>query len=195
MPVFQWSNDNLAEVELGILRRYETVAAMAQGLGVPLAVLHDSLDRWNAAVRAGEDKDFGRPPGSMLEIKTPPFYVGEIHPFITNTQGGPVHDSQQRVLNTFAEPIPRLYEAGELGSIWATSISAAPISPSASSPAASLAQMPQRRAGAICCDGICCKPHHDQRDPAVWMPVIPRFLDAQPRTSGNPPVLALTFVP
>ena len=118
VPVFQWSNDNLAEVELGILRRYETVAAMAQGLGVPPAVLQDSLDRWNAAVRAGEDKDFGRPPGSMLEIKTPPFYVGEIHPFITNTQGGPVHDSQQRVLNTFAEPIPRLYEAGELGSIW-----------------------------------------------------------------------------
>jgi succinate dehydrogenase/fumarate reductase flavoprotein subunit len=29
-----------------------------------------------------------------------------------------VHDARQRVLNTFAEPIPRLYEAGELGSIW-----------------------------------------------------------------------------
>ena len=39
-------------------------------------------------------------------------------PLISNTQGGPVHDPCQRVLNAFGEPIPRLFEAGELGSIW-----------------------------------------------------------------------------
>jgi succinate dehydrogenase/fumarate reductase flavoprotein subunit len=118
VPVFQWSNDNLAEVDLGILRRYNSVSEMAEGLHIPQTVLEDNLGRWNASVHAGEDTEFGRPAGSLFEIKTPPFYVGEIWPFVTNTQGGPVHDSRQRILNTFSEPIPRLYEAGELGSIW-----------------------------------------------------------------------------
>src|SRR5689334_11053160 len=37
---------------------------------------------------------------------------------VSNTQGGVVHDAKQRVLNSYGEAIPRLYEAGELGSIW-----------------------------------------------------------------------------
>src|SRR5205814_1913215 len=35
---------------------------------------------------------------------------------VTDTQGGPVHDADQRVLDAFGAPIPRLYAAGELGS-------------------------------------------------------------------------------
>ncbi len=37
---------------------------------------------------------------------------------VSNTQGGPAHDARQRVVNAHGEPIPRLYEAGELGCIW-----------------------------------------------------------------------------
>ena len=118
MPVFQWSNDNLVEVELGILRRYDSLEELAAGLRIPQATLEDTLGRWNAAVEAGEDKEFDRPMGSLMQVRNPPFYVGEVSPFISNTQGGPVHDSEQRILNAFSEPIPRLYEAGELGSIW-----------------------------------------------------------------------------
>ena len=79
-------------------------------------VLQASLDRWNAFCREGEDEDFRRPPSSMVEIKTPPFYFGEIWPVVSNTQGGPVHSAKQEILNSFGEPIPRLYAAGELGS-------------------------------------------------------------------------------
>ena len=39
-----------------------------------------------------------------------------IWPTVSNTQGGPVHDARQRVIDTFAQPIPRLLSAGELGS-------------------------------------------------------------------------------
>ena len=35
-----------------------------------------------------------------------------------NTQGGLVHDSKQRILDSYGKPIPRLYVAGELGSIF-----------------------------------------------------------------------------
>ena len=54
----------------------------------------------------------------MATIKSAPFYVGEIWPVVSNTQGGPVHDAKQRIVNAYGEPIPRLYEAGEVGSIW-----------------------------------------------------------------------------
>ncbi|MEE8448318.1 MAG: FAD-binding protein, partial [Thermodesulfobacteriota bacterium] len=36
----------------------------------------------------------------------------------TNTQGGPVHDVKQRVLDPYGNPIPRLYAVGELGSFY-----------------------------------------------------------------------------
>jgi predicted oxidoreductase len=52
----------------------------------------------------------------MTRIDTPPYYVGEAWPVVSNTQGGPVHNARQQIMNVFGEPIPRLYAAGELGS-------------------------------------------------------------------------------
>jgi predicted oxidoreductase len=65
---------------------------------------------------SGADTDFPRPPGSMMRIETPPFYGAPVWATVSNTQGGPVHDEKQRVIDAFGEPIPRLYAAGELGS-------------------------------------------------------------------------------
>ncbi len=115
---FKWSEDNLKEVELGILGRADSMAELAAKNCLDEGVLRASLDRWNAFCRKGEDEDFRRPPSSMVEIKTPPFYFGEIWPVVSNTQGGPVHSAKQEILNSFGEPIPRLYAAGELGSVF-----------------------------------------------------------------------------
>jgi succinate dehydrogenase/fumarate reductase flavoprotein subunit len=115
---YDWSSDNLREVELGILKRADSVEALAALMKVDARVLAGTLERWNRQCEAGHDDDFGRPVGTMVPVRTPPFYFGEVWPVVSNTQGGPVHDTRQRVLNPFGEPIPRLYEAGELGSIW-----------------------------------------------------------------------------
>lgn len=115
---YEWSQDNLKEVELGLLRKAESLSELAKLMGVGAEVLKDSLDRWNAQCATGQDDEFGRPAITMVPIKTPPFYFGELWPIVSNTQGGPVHDARQRVLNPYGEPIPRLFEAGELGSIW-----------------------------------------------------------------------------
>jgi len=115
---FTWSEDNLAEVELGILRRAGSVADMADAMGLDAVQLTDSLDRWNAACAAGADVDLGRLPGTMMPIEKPPFLFGQVWPVVANTQGGPVHDTSQRVLNPFGEPIPGLFAAGELGSVF-----------------------------------------------------------------------------
>ena len=54
----------------------------------------------------------------MIPIEAPPFYAVPVWPIVTNTQGGPVHDARQQIIDAFGKPIPRLYAAGELGSIW-----------------------------------------------------------------------------
>jgi len=115
---YQWSADNLKEVELGILRKANTVEELAALLAVDAGMLAGTLNRWNAQCAQQRDDDFGRPAITMVPIATPPYYCGKVWPVVSNTQGGPVHDARQRVLNPFGELIPRLYEAGELGSIW-----------------------------------------------------------------------------
>ena len=113
---FSWSQDNLHEVELGIIKKAKSVAELAQSLGVSAKTMQSTLDRWNALCAQQEDEDFGRPPKTMTKIDTPPYYFGEVWPVVSNTQGGPVHNARQQIMNVFGEPIPRLYAAGEMGS-------------------------------------------------------------------------------
>ncbi len=112
----EWSADNLAEVEAGILKRADTTAELGDLLGLDRANVQRTVERWNESCAAKRDDDFGRPAGTMMPIEEPPFYGAAIWPVVSNTQGGPVHDGQQHVIDVFGEPIPRLFAAGELGS-------------------------------------------------------------------------------
>ena len=113
---YEWSDDNLQEVELGILKRAGSPAELARALGIDAAALEQSIARWNALCASGSDDDFQRPAGSMTPIKSPPFYGAPVWATLSNTQGGPVHDAAQRIIDVYGKPIPRLYSAGELGS-------------------------------------------------------------------------------
>lgn len=113
---YQWSEDNSKEIELGILKQSNTRQELATAMGVSFEELSRTLDNWNDACAAGHDGDFGRLPDTMVPIRTPPFYFANIYPIVINTQGGPVHNVHQQVLNPFGEAVPRLYAAGELGS-------------------------------------------------------------------------------
>ncbi len=110
-----WSADNGAEVASGLIRRADDVDALAALIGADPAALTDTLAHWNAACAMGEDAFLGRPPSSLKPLM-PPFFVAEVWPIVSNTQGGPVHDARQRVLDPFGAPIAGLYAAGELGS-------------------------------------------------------------------------------
>lgn len=115
---YEWSADNLKEVGNGLLRRADSVAGLAALIGAAPDTVAATLERWNAAVASGADADHGRPGSSLLAVKKPPFYVGTLWPVVNNTQGGPAHDARQRVVTPHGDAIPRLYEAGEIGSIW-----------------------------------------------------------------------------
>jgi len=115
---YVWSDDNSAEIERGWIKRYDSVAAIAEGQGWDVEILEETLRRWNENVAAKKDPDFKRPPGTIVPIATAPFYVVPVWPLLTNTQGGPEHDERQRVVDPYGAPIPRLYSVGELGSFF-----------------------------------------------------------------------------
>ena len=113
---YDWSSDNRKEIALGILQQATTLDEIAAKIGADAATLKATVARWNALCDQGADVDFGRPPGTMMRIDTPPYCFGPVYPAVSNTQGGPVHNPRQQILDTAAAPIARLYAAGELGS-------------------------------------------------------------------------------
>lgn len=113
---FGWSEDNSAEVERGWIRRADTLAELADQLGVPAATLERTAATYNETAVAGGD-EFGRRPEHM-EPLAPPFYGVELYPVLLNTQGGPRRSARAEILDVRDRPIPGLYGAGELGSMW-----------------------------------------------------------------------------
>nr|WP_246561232.1 FAD-binding protein [Geobacter grbiciae] len=83
--------------------------------------MRDTIKQWNASVRAGKDTLFGREikeNSDLAMIHTAPFYAMEIYPSLANTQGGPRRNERAQIVDPFGDPIPGLYGAGELGSLW-----------------------------------------------------------------------------
>jgi len=107
---------------------------LARILGMNSENLKETVIAWNRDITQGEDTQFGRTvhseatekpayqgqelPVLSSPIKTPPYYALPLFPTLINTQGGPRRNSKAQVLDAFGDPIPRLFSAGELGSMW-----------------------------------------------------------------------------
>lgn len=121
---YKWSCDNNIEVERGWIKKANTIDELAgllnsDGYGhMEEKILTATISRWNQMAKNKEDTDFGRLSGNIVPIRRPPFYGIPAWPVVSNTQGGPVRDEHQRILNAFGEPIDRLFSAGELGSLF-----------------------------------------------------------------------------
>lgn len=113
----EWSPDNSAELKKGWIKKAETVAALAKTIGLDPDALADTVGRWNADAEVGRDAEFGRTL-MVAPLKKAPFYAVELSPAMLNTQGGPRRNEQAQILRPDGTPIPRLYSAGELGSIY-----------------------------------------------------------------------------
>lgn len=114
---YDWSADNRAELAKGWIKQGETLAALAQTLGVSPTALEDTVSRWNTHCQDGADPDFGRTK-MVSPIQRAPFYAVELAPSMLNTQGGPRRNAHSQIVRPDGRPIPRLYSAGELGSIY-----------------------------------------------------------------------------
>jgi succinate dehydrogenase/fumarate reductase flavoprotein subunit len=114
---YEWSADNGAELAKGWIKTTDTISALASVLGLDPAKLVDTVASWNRNCDAGHDADFGRTL-MLTPIAEPPFYAVELSPSMLNTQGGPRRNERGQIVRPDGTPIPRLYSAGELGSIY-----------------------------------------------------------------------------
>ena len=117
MVRYAWSADNKAELAKGWIESARSIADLAKTVGLDPAALTASVERWNRHVAAGKDADFGRTM-MLAPINEPPYYAIELSPSMLNTQGGPRRNEKAQIVRPDGTPIPRLYSAGELGSIY-----------------------------------------------------------------------------
>jgi succinate dehydrogenase/fumarate reductase flavoprotein subunit len=114
---YEWSENNSAELAKGWIKAADSVAGLAEAVGLDPAVLEVTVGRWNHMCEAKHDTEFGRT--LMLSpIVRGPFYAVELSPSMLNTQGGPRRNEKAQIVRPDGSPIPRLYSAGELGSIY-----------------------------------------------------------------------------
>jgi succinate dehydrogenase/fumarate reductase flavoprotein subunit len=101
----------------GWIKTAPTLAALTKNLNLPEGSLEGTVQRWNAQCATGKDADFDRE--KMIQpFGAGPFYAVELSPSMLNTQGGPRRNARAQIVRPDGTPIPRLYSAGELGSIF-----------------------------------------------------------------------------
>jgi 3-oxosteroid 1-dehydrogenase len=123
---YNWSPDNKIELDRGWITKSSTIEEMAgriaadpdnNGLMQP-SVLRETVKQYNEYCRKGEDLDFHKGKEWLQPIQDPPYYMVKLWPGGPNTQGGPKRNVRAEVLRVDNTPVPRLYSAGELGSVW-----------------------------------------------------------------------------
>ncbi|MBI2957319.1 MAG: FAD-binding protein [Chloroflexi bacterium] len=116
--LYDWSPDNSKELDRGWIKSGNTIRELAGKLGIEADALAATVRDYNRYCKNGIDMEFAREPATLIPLREPPYYAVQLWPGGANTQGGPRRDSQARVLRADGSPIPRLYGAGELGSIY-----------------------------------------------------------------------------
>lgn len=116
--LYDWSGDNSCEIEKGWIKKADTIRNLATAVKLPPDALNGTVERYNGLAQEHQDRDFSRAPHSLGMIQTPPFYAMELTPTFLNTQGGPRRNKDAQIVDANSKPIPRLYSAGELGSIY-----------------------------------------------------------------------------
>ena len=141
---YDWSEDNSAELAKGWIARAGSIGSLATTVGLDRKTLAETVGRWNRFAEAKHDAEFGRT--LMLSpIVNAPFYAIELSPSMLNTQGGPRRNEKGQIVRPDGTPIPRLYSAGELGSIYSYLYQGPATSANAWRSAASPGATPRRR--------------------------------------------------
>ncbi|GAA3009889.1 NAD(P)H-dependent oxidoreductase [Tetragenococcus solitarius] len=101
------------------LLKADSIAQLAQLMGVNASILEKAMVRFEQAAKNKEDAEFHRDPKTLRAFDQGPFYAIQMSQTVLNTQGGPRRNSRSEILNPDGQPIPHLYSAGELGGICA----------------------------------------------------------------------------
>lgn len=100
-------------VQNGLIYSGDTIAELAENMGVPADALEQTVKEFNEAVKAGKPDEFGRTTWENT-IETGPFYAPSFSPAVHHTMGGLEINGSGEVINTDGEVIPGFYAAGEV---------------------------------------------------------------------------------
>ncbi|MBM4765028.1 FAD-binding protein [Bacillus sp. B15-48] len=121
-----WTDDNLDAVKRGWILNGHTLEELAEKINchpenrrlmTPEILVH-SVQTYNVSCDLGVDKEFNRESDSLGRIEKPPFYALPLYAGGPNTKGGIMSNAKRQVLNWREQPIPRLYAAGEISSVF-----------------------------------------------------------------------------
>ncbi len=119
-----WAQNGMVK---SVLKRGNSIAELADAMGVELATLEATIARFNSFAVKGEDPDFNRgaaaydkmygdpsvtPNPSLAPLDKGPFYAMPIYPGDIGTNGGLLTDDRARVLDQAGKPINGLYAIG-----------------------------------------------------------------------------------
>ena len=110
----------------GMMRRADTLDALAAAIGVPASPLRETVNSFNGFARDGKDRDFGRgesaydnyygdptlPQPTMDVIDSAPFYAARIQAGDLGTKGGLTYNANGQVLRADGTVIDGLYATG-----------------------------------------------------------------------------------
>jgi 3-oxosteroid 1-dehydrogenase len=124
--IYDWSEDNSAEVEKGWILRADTLEELAAVIAadpnnrgrMDATTLANTVAVFNQYSEGGEDLDFARDPETLGALTTPPYYAIDMYPGGPNTEGGMIRDAKSQVISVRGDVIPRLYAVGEVGSFF-----------------------------------------------------------------------------
>jgi 3-oxosteroid 1-dehydrogenase len=121
-----WGADNMKALKNGWILQGNTLEDLAERIRehtdnkslMDTVNLKNAVARWNEHCAKGEDTDFQREASSMGPVSEPPFYAIPLYPGGPNTKGGLRSNGRREVLDWDDKPIPRLYTAGEICSVF-----------------------------------------------------------------------------
>ena len=101
-------------VEQDLVFSADTLADLANSIGVPADALSATVSNYNTYVAAGSDPDFGKPEDLLTsKIETPPFHAVWVSIQIHDTMSGLAINADGQVLDIYGQTIPHLYAHGE----------------------------------------------------------------------------------
>ena len=98
----------------GTYIRRDTLAELADAIGVPAGALEKTVARYNEMWDAGEDVDFGVPKRFLSPVKKGPFLACRLSAWLLNIPYGLHVDDDSRVCTEEDEPIPGLWAVGNM---------------------------------------------------------------------------------
>ncbi len=99
---------------VGLVKHGDSLTALAKTIGVDAKNLEETVAKWNKAVAAHQDAEFGRTTGMDRGIDKGPFFAIHIHPAVHYTMGGIHITPETQVLDGNGNIIKGLYAAGEV---------------------------------------------------------------------------------